>query len=76
MIPRVGYSWLDSVTVWSGREVKLIRLKTRWSAAGPAARKLARWEAFPTREGREFAFPWLYLAPLRVISLPHLVCLM
>lgn len=76
LIPRAGYGWLVSVTVWPGQEVKLTRLTTRWSAAGPEARKLARWGAFPTREGREFTFPWLYLAPLRVMSLPHILCLM
>lgn len=36
-------NWLVSMTVWAGREVKPIRLRTRWSVAGPVVEELAIW---------------------------------
>ena len=68
---RAGYSWLVSRIVWSGREVRLTRLGTRWSAAGAAVEELARWGAFPPAEGREeLTFP-CYIWPLQEKCLCH-----
>ena len=43
-----GCYWLVWVVLWTGREVKPIRLRTQWSRAGPAdTGDLARRKAFP-----------------------------